>query len=64
MGAGGSVDDHRICTASQCRRPAQLLNGDDMNDLVGEVHASALNHPDAKWPADPMADHELALDTR
>jgi hypothetical protein len=33
-----------------------------MTDLVGEVYESALNHPDAKWPADRMADHELALE--
>ena len=33
-----------------------------MTDLVGEVHASALEHPDARWPADQMADHTLALE--
>jgi hypothetical protein len=32
-----------------------------MTDLVGDVYASAIEHPDAKWPADRRADHELAL---
>jgi hypothetical protein len=33
-----------------------------MSDLVGEVVASAINHPDATWPAEQMADHELSLE--
>ena len=33
-----------------------------MTGLVGEVYGSALNHPDAKWPADRIADHALALE--
>jgi hypothetical protein len=32
-----------------------------MPDLVGEVDASALDHPDAKWPADHMADEVAAM---
>jgi hypothetical protein len=33
-----------------------------MTDLVGDVYASAIEHPNGKWPADQIADHELALE--